>query len=1004
MNGMKRFLAFFLFLAVLAAIFAGCGQVAPSDEPDRPESPTVPVDTESTGSESESQDVKPEKTYNDDPAKVVFGLEKDTDDRTTHAYVADEAVFQRLTISGRDCILFKHSRMDENQNLLRLGLDSETAKVFENGILNLVFNLYITEKLTIEVDYLDTSGEQCKKTVEFTGTRAWSYATVQMENVAFTKGIEGYDFFITFKGPEIIRVSKVAFMLGDKMYSNKPALIQSDRITDELLVADCDVKYYGAIGDGITDDTAAFKAAIAQVTNQKGGTVFVPEGRYLLTSSLNLPNGVSLVGELTKGTTDGTVLLIGHGANSTNNADCAISVGTQSAVKNICFYYPEQTMADGKAIPFPPTILQKAVESITLANLYFVNAYLAIDCATDHENLSLQHIYDIYGCTLSQLYWNDSSYDIGRIENVFVGPEYWLSSGFPAPDASFLKAYCRANSVGLHLQRIDWTYISDIHISDYYMGVLADQSQYGASNGHLYNLDFNNVYYGLCGKYFWWFLLTNCKIKVSSDEGATPIYIGKDNTGNVSCSYCELSGGKNAVVNKGSGSITFGNCVLDGKEKALVTNSTYSMVNTSTGNDKTDYANQTVQMSAVDFSAIGYAPKYATKPASKEFIDLTGELAKLKSNANASEVIQKALDSLKGKGGTVYVPGGTYTLTTPLNVWAGIELRGASEAATSQVSPTKFVTDYGRNDENGTALFTLYEGAGLRGFRVTYPTVVSEISAETPVYTPYAYTVRGNGARIYIINVSLHSSYNGVDFSEHRCDDHYVQYLWGCPINVGIKVGAGSKGGIIRDVHYTPNCFGGNWNQVFSYIMSHSRCFWTMDCEDEVLYHNFTYAGWRGIELGDGTENCVVICHGTDCGNYAAYVEGECTATLIDSQLVNLPGGTPDFRAYIYTAPNFTGDVSFINTGMWGATVKTVYLEGTGHVLFYQGIISNSGSTTFNVVRGEAEIYGMYSSTGTLSADVRAYDGCYDCIAIGNLFASGGKYTGAVTQQGNKKA
>ena len=94
MNGMKRFLAFFLFLAVLAAIFAGCGQVAPSDEPDRPESPTVSVDTESTGSESESQDVKPEKTYNDDPAKVVFGLEKDTDDRTTHAYVADEAVFQ----------------------------------------------------------------------------------------------------------------------------------------------------------------------------------------------------------------------------------------------------------------------------------------------------------------------------------------------------------------------------------------------------------------------------------------------------------------------------------------------------------------------------------------------------------------------------------------------------------------------------------------------------------------------------------------------------------------------------------------------------------------------------------------------------------------------------------------------------------------------------------------------------------------------------------------------
>ena len=68
----------------------------------------------------------------------------------------------------------------------------------------------------------------------------------------------------------------------------------SDRFADTV-----NVKDFGAVGDGVTDDTAAIQAGIDYAVAQGGLTVNMPSGVFAVTSTLNLTNanGVRLIGQ-----------------------------------------------------------------------------------------------------------------------------------------------------------------------------------------------------------------------------------------------------------------------------------------------------------------------------------------------------------------------------------------------------------------------------------------------------------------------------------------------------------------------------------------------------------------------------------------------------------------------------------------------------------------------------------------------------------------------------------
>jgi hypothetical protein len=70
------------------------------------------------------------------------------------------------------------------------------------------------------------------------------------------------------------------------------------RTVDSKLKDAVSVKDFGAVGDGVTDDTAAIQAAIDAVNAKGGGILFVPVGAYKLTSTITLKPKVSIIGEV----------------------------------------------------------------------------------------------------------------------------------------------------------------------------------------------------------------------------------------------------------------------------------------------------------------------------------------------------------------------------------------------------------------------------------------------------------------------------------------------------------------------------------------------------------------------------------------------------------------------------------------------------------------------------------------------------------------------------------
>jgi parallel beta-helix repeat protein len=123
-------------------------------------------------------------------------------------------------------------------------------------------------------------GAQLTPGVDFT----WSNLTVTMTAPLFAGN------------HVMIRYTSTDAVAGIAAGSVTDASIATGSILYNSVLA-VNVKHYGAVGNGTTDDTAAIQAAINAVYAAGGGTVLIPEGTYATSARLQPKSNVHIVGE-----------------------------------------------------------------------------------------------------------------------------------------------------------------------------------------------------------------------------------------------------------------------------------------------------------------------------------------------------------------------------------------------------------------------------------------------------------------------------------------------------------------------------------------------------------------------------------------------------------------------------------------------------------------------------------------------------------------------------------
>ncbi len=329
--------------------------------------------------------------------------------------------------------------------------------------------------------------------------------------------------------------------------------------TDPLNVRD-----YGAVADGTTDNTAAFQKALDAAAASKLTEVIVPAGRYSFSGALRFPKEVTLRGTFDyapshAGVRDksdekpvyGSVLLV-RGDAGNDAAPAFIQLQTNSVIQGFCIYYPDQKEDAPEPIKYPYAIAMRG-NNPAVIDCELLNPYNGIDATQNQRAL----IRNVHGQPLHiGIYVNDI-YDIGRIENVHWNP--WWSLNTPVYN------WQMEHGVGFLFGRTDWHYVLNTFCFGYHIGYHFIETKSGVTNGNFLGIGADNCQTAVVveGSAPFGILITNGEFVSFNGPDPTMVRVEKTNTGVVRFSNCAFWGpcNRNAVID-GNGTVGFSDCTF----------------------------------------------------------------------------------------------------------------------------------------------------------------------------------------------------------------------------------------------------------------------------------------------------------------------------------------------------------------------------------------------------------------------------------------------------------
>ena len=653
----------------------------------------------------------------------------------------------------------------------------------------------------------------------------------------------------------------------------------------ELVVAACTPQDYGAVGDGVTDDTPAFTNAVARIAALGGGVIFVPAATYAFQDTLNIPDGVTVHGDWQDWTTAaggavGTIFKVYAGRGQANGTPF-IFLGGSTALKGVTIWYPDQSASNIVAYPF---CIGDYGDNV-IQNVILVNPYQGIQVAPPTSGA--KHIFStVIGTPLKKGIDLDMIADISHLEDIRFNPEVWPASklpGAPVPGGPH-AAWMRANGTGIRILRIDGETCIDTFISGYKVGLEANRSTNGPSGATFYSGSISNcgtallasAMAGQSGLMFTKFnfdgdICVNCQPANDAGyvqfhtcqltaHGGPAVLLGGDWPSRMQFQNCTINGrmllnlGSFSIVNSalsvnpGQYHISLGG---DPRIRAALVGCSFtpsrSILNAGNGSRVIVDGRRATPSPLPNVSWQQVKQDYLSRqPARTNLYVVTDPAWGAQGDGVTDDTgaIQGALNAAgAGGGGIVLLPGGKYMLLGSLDVPSGVELRGTYELRhrtwPGQDGKAKgaILQPYANQTQpDGPPTVALEPNSGLVGVTFSYE------SQDPSSLTPFPPTIQGRGANVYVIGVVAPNAWYYVDLDTYTCTNHLIYMADGFALRKGFVVGNGSSGSIV-DCH-------ANWTYWIDNYDSLSR----LSRADEPAVYDFVEHNNEAYILGDCSE------------------------------------------------------------------------------------------------------------------------------------------------------
>jgi len=327
---------------------------------------------------------------------------------------------------------------------------------------------------------------------------------------------------------------------------------------------------YGAVGDGVKDNTEAFQQALNKSEASPIGTpVYAPPGQYRFNGHLTFPRGTYLQGSYAsvpshgsfngKAPDDGTVLLPYEGKGNANAA-AFIQLGEDCTIKGVVIYYPEQLWNSSSAPLQYPYAISATGNNAAVLDVELLNPFNGISAVQAHRH----YLARIQGQPINTGIFVDQTYDIGRIEDVHWNP-YWSS-------AVQVTTWSALHGRAFEIARTDWEYVFNTFAFGYAIGYHFIQSSDGACNGNFLGIGMDlafNASVQVDGSQPYGILITNGEFTAFTETSRCPtctasptqVVVGPNNTGPVRFVNSAFWGGTDHIgVIAGSGLAAFSDC------------------------------------------------------------------------------------------------------------------------------------------------------------------------------------------------------------------------------------------------------------------------------------------------------------------------------------------------------------------------------------------------------------------------------------------------------------